>query len=450
MKKIFEICILLSFFALVSCKKDWLDVKPRDSQVVPTTIADAQALLDDNNNINLIYPTLELGSDDYELTYTSWLSAALVGWRNAYIWKSDIWEGDIQADWNNFYKYVFVSNVALETLGKIAVNNNNISSYNLAKGQALFVRAISNYHLATLYAKPYLQNTSNNDFGIPLRLSADINERSFRSTVQETYDQIIADAKASIPLLPVTPLFTTRPSKPAAYALLARVYLIRGENVNAEKYADSCLQLKNTLIDFNTLSLTSTLPIGRDNVETIYYSGFSNSTNLLAANLIVPSNVYQMYSANDLRKVIYFYTLNGKLTRKSSYTGTTSIFGGLAVDEVYLIRAEACARLGRTVDAMADLNSLLAKRFMGTYVPLTASNADAALSIILAERRKELIYRGLRWADLRRLNQDNRFAVTLVRVLNGENYTLPPNDKRYTYAIPEIEIRNYGMPQNER
>lgn len=450
MKPITKIYLLFASLFIFSCKKEWLDVKPRDSQVVPTTIADAQALLDNNATLNQIYSTGEISADDYELTYTTWLSFAVPAWRNAYSWSQDIWEGRAQGDWNNFYNKIFIANVALETLGKTTPNTSNMGSYNLAKGHALFVRGHTNYDLAVLFAKPYIANSANIGLGIPLRLSADVNEVAQRSTVQDTYNQIVADLKAAIPLLPVTPLFTTRPSRPAAYGLLARVYLTRGEYANAEHYADSCLQLKNALIDFNNLSLSSTTPIIRDNVETIYYSGLDNVGNLLIGNLIVPNNIFQLYSVNDLRKDIYFYTLNGRLTRKGSYTGTISAFGGLAVDEQYLIRAEARARQGRTNEAMDDLNTLLVKRYKPGFIALTATTADDALTTILSERRKELIYRGIRWSDLRRLNQDARFAITLTRTLNGVGYTLPPNDKRYTFALPEVEIRSYGLEQNER
>jgi hypothetical protein len=100
---------------------------------------------------------------------------------------------------------------------------------------------------------------------------------------------------------------------------------------------------------------------------------------------------------------------------------------------------------------MADLNALLIKRWKtGTFIPFTATNADDALAKILDERRKELVLRGTRWMDLRRLNKDSRFAKTVLRKLYGITYLLPPNDNRYTFYIPQSVIDISGIQQNQR
>ena len=100
---------------------------------------------------------------------------------------------------------------------------------------------------------------------------------------------------------------------------------------------------------------------------------------------------------------------------------------------------------------MADLNALLVSRWRtGTYVNKTAATAPDALAIVLTERRKGMVMRGTRWSDLRRLNQDVRFAKALSRTVNGRVYTLPPNDPRYTILIPQEAITNSSLPQNRR
>jgi len=100
---------------------------------------------------------------------------------------------------------------------------------------------------------------------------------------------------------------------------------------------------------------------------------------------------------------------------------------------------------------MSDLNTLLRKRWKtGTYTDMTATDANDALAKVLTERRKELLFRSLRWTDLRRLNKESRFAVTLKRTLNGQDYTLAPNDLRDGLLIPQEVLNREPMPQNPR
>src|SRR5690606_30895101 len=117
----------------------------------------------------------------------------------------------------------------------------------------------------------------------------------------------------------------------------------------------------------------------------------------------------------DLRKTLYFQK-NGddSYSFKGSYDGSAAFFIGLATDELYLIRAECSARSGNVADAMKDLNHLLEMRIKkDVFVPLLASNSESALDIILLERKKELLFRGTRWSDLRRLNNDPERMITI-------------------------------------
>ncbi len=69
------------------------------------------------------------------------------------------------------------------------------------------------------------------------------------------------------------------------------------------------------------------------------------------------------------------------------------------------------------------------------YSVLIAIDAEEAKVKVLQERRKELIFRGTRWSDLRRLNLEGA-GIGLNRIINGVTYTLPPNDARWVMLIP--------------
>ena len=141
---------------------------------------------------------------------------------------------------------------------------------------------------------------------------------------------------------------------------------------------------------------------------------------------------------------------NAAFIVKDEFGWSDGLFTGIATDEVYLTRAESYARAGNKTAALADLNTLLQARMKtGTFIPVAANSAAEALTIILQERRKELLMRCTRWMDIKRLNKEGA-AITLKRILNNQVYLLPPNDLRYAMAIPEYIIDITGMPQNPR
>lgn len=441
-----------------SCKKDFLDKKPDKSLLVPTTLTDFQTLLDNSDAIMNNIPGLEqIASDDFYTTDNGWLGLTTPEEKNSYLWKPDILEGGHDSDWTTSYQQVFYANVVLDGLKGITEDGTNQHTYDAIKGSALFYRALAFYELAQLYCKPYQVGSTTQDLGIPIRLSSDVNDKVGRGNLQQTYLQIVADLATAQNLLPENVPFKTRPCKAAALGLLARVYQTMQDYNNSAQYATACLKLKNTLLDFNSFPTTANrsfpvaLPNG-NNPEIIFYTemlGYGYNKSALTS---VDSNLYKSYNASDLRRLLFFNDRgNGIRTFKGSYSGNSGLFGGLATDEIYLIRAECFARLGNANAAMDDLNSLLVTRYKsGTYVKTIFTDANDALTIVLTERRKELLNRGLRWTDLKRLNLENQFAISLSRLIGGQTYTLPPNDKRYLFPIPDNEISQSGIQQNDR
>ncbi|RKR80561.1 SusD-like starch-binding protein associating with outer membrane [Mucilaginibacter gracilis] len=457
--KKFTYITLIITTCMSSCKKQdqFLATKPDQALSVPNTLADLRSLEENEAIFNLNEPALgEISSDDFYVLTSYWNNLSTLE-RNSYIWAKQIYNaGANVSDWSNAYSKVYNANVVLDALPNISYNNSQQDLYNQIKGTALFLRSYAFYDLVQTFAKPYDVITSTSDLGIPLRLSSDLNVKSTRATVKQCYDQILADLKTALPLLPPKITSQTQPSQVSAIALLARIYLATGDYISALKYADACLTQFNTLSDYNTLTTPTTTSINNTFVsEDIYHSTLNNYSILaVRRNVVVDSLLYASYDNNDLRKTKFFAILDGLLQFPrfvGSYDFNGNKYSGLATDEIYLIRAECYARSGNTTAAMSDLNTLLATRWKtGTYVPASAANADDALYRILLERRKELLYRGIRWTDLRRLNKEKRFAISLSRTVDGVSYTLPPNDPRYVLPIPDNEIQLSGIPQNER
>lgn len=442
---------------LNSCKKEFLDKKPATNLNVPTTLSDMQLLLDNTEMLNRSPAVGEASSDDYNISYEEWTNQYYPSDANTYVWSKEIWSGRTNVpDWNKPYTQVLYANVVLEQLENIKINAANHADYNNIKGSALFLRAWSFFDIAQVFSLPYDINTANTDLGIPLRLTADINVKTQRSSLEETYGQILSDAKKAKDLLinRSSQKNGNRPSKMAAFGLLSRIYLTMRDYPRSGTYADSALQISNTLMDYNTLDTGSTVPFNFNNVEVIYQNYLVDNGPLLylgiSSNYSVDTLLYKEYAPNDLRKVLYFYNNQGTINRKNNYSGALAVSNGLTTDEMLITRAECSVRDGHLKSALDDLNRLLGSRWItGTYVPYNTSVASEALEKILLERRKELIFRGLRWSDVRRLNKEGQ-NITLKRVLNGQVYTLLPNHPRYALPIPPDVISLSKIQQNDR
>lgn len=436
-----------------SCVKEWLEVKPDKALIVPNSVEDYQMLLDNsvlfNNNQSIGMG--EIGAGDFYLVFEVWESLLNRQEKSAYIWAptESFYGAEQSLDWVSGYKRILNANAILDGINKVRSTSNEQQSWNNVKGSALFFRAFDYFNLAQEYCIAYDVSTASSDLGMPLRIEYDINVKVKRSNLQQTYDRIIADLLTAADLLGTSPTYKTRPSKQAVYALLARAYLVMERYQEAGYYADLALQIQSDLLDYKTLNSRASYPFERFNTEVIFQSSFFYVI-FNTSRLIVNPDLYDSYSNQDCRKDLYFTENTYGMTFRGSYSGDRNLFGGLATDELYLIRAEVRARNNQLELALADLNLLRKKRWKSNYQDLTGNNALNILKFVLLERQKELAFRGIRWTDLRRLNKDNQFSVTLTRSMNGTTYNLRPNDKRYIIPIDAEEIRLNGIEQNER
>jgi hypothetical protein len=433
---------------LPSCKK-WLDAKPDKKLVIPSKVEDLQALLDQNEIMNFSSPSLgEMSTTDYWLTDTD--LASLSPQENAvYIWGGDIYYQGFPNDWSNAYNPVYFSNIVLEKIDGFQKTDQNKTAWDNVKGSALLFRGKSFLDAAWIWCKTYHTASELSDYGLPLRLSSDFNEKSVRSNLKETYARIIADLKASAPYLPAIPFHVMRPSKAAAYGYLARTYLSMRAYDSCLKYTQLAMAENHELLDYNSQSAATTYPFGRFSKEVIMHSSiqpaYYNLENSIAR---VDSQLYNSYDDKDLRKSLYYMPFgDGTYFYRGSYARRLP-FNGVAVNELYLMSAECRARAGDKQGALKDLNDLLINRYeTGSFIPYTAVDAAAALNLVLQERRKELIFHGLRWMDIKRLNKEGA-NITLQRKVNGQSILLTPNANRYAQPIPPDIIAITGMEQN--
>ena len=437
---------MLPFF---SCKK-YLDEKSDKSLVTPNTLDDLQGLLDDNIIMNSNTSGFgETSADDYFVSTDTYNSFGAID-QKSYIWNLKIYNNG--GDWAYEYNVIFNANYCLDELNQIKQTTVNQDQWNYIKGSSLFYRGYYFLNLIWDYGKAYDEDSSKNDLGIVLRLNSDPDAPSVRSSVANSYNQVISDLNEAAALLPDNSVHPMRPSKAAAFGALARTWLSMRNYDSAYKYADQTLKIQSDLLDYNSSDVNpgSYVPFAPFNKEIIFYSTQSGDYSpKLYFYASVDTVLYSSYEDNDLRKTVFFFSNNGYYGFKGDYGAALyPPYSGISTDEMFLVRAECLARQGNVAMAMNDLNTLLVKRYKtGTFVPLSVSNNEEALKEILLERRKELLMRGLRWIDIKRLNKEN-YQIIPERKIANQTYMLLPNSSYYALPLPDDIIRITGMHQN--
>jgi len=455
LKKISSAVIFFTVLLIITSCTKYLDIQSNDEQIIPKDLESLQKLMDNSVKMNTgVAAYGEVSADDYYIGKTTY--DMLLDWeKKTYIWQND--QSVFDNDWSKGYTPVYVTNLVLEQVQKLNPAANELASRNQVLGSALFYRSNQYLSLLWTFAKAYDPSTASTDLGIVLRSSSDFNEKSVRSSVKVCYDRVIQDLRTAIDLLPDQATHVMRPSKLATYGLLARTYLSMAKYDSAYYFADKVLEIKDDLLDYNNpaeVTITSNFPFTRFNKEVLAHFQLTSSS--IFANyggIYVDTLLYNSYSQDDLRKQAYFLPEGSVYaTMKGNYFGQppfgTFFFGGLAIDEFYLIRAECLARIGKLAEAQADLNKLLLKRYKtGTLQPYALTDQDAVLQLLLKERRKELLLRGLRWMDIKRLNLEGA-NITIKRKIDNKEYMLLPNVNRFALPLPIDIIRETGMPQN--
>jgi len=475
--------IIFSIIALSSCEKDFLDIKPK-GKVIPQSTDDYRKILDlvVQNNVGLIPTILRTYgitfylSDDYQIFDTASYDALLTTDRyEKYTWAKDgyLYKEDAEdIDWQAMYAQIYIANSVIngvpDASGPESVKKTLIA-------EAKVHRAFCYLALVNIYAKHYSSSASS-DLGVPLRLDILLTISLERATVEEVYDQIIKDLEDAAEDLPASQDYNHRPTKAAAYGLLARTYLYQGNYAEALNYANLCLDIQDHLYDLNVEMIIDTINDERYdgtnmfNFENTFTSwmdeeiilhkttctrtsgGSSYHYSYMVTTPEVVENLYD--TLNDLRFRLKFEKRNEDEYYTAAEVGNRWSNGyypvvGVTVPEILLTRAECNARLDHYQDAMDDINAIREKRLKSdAYAPLTASSREEAVEIVLLERRRELWGRGLRWFDLKRLNAIENANITIERSFTGQQ--LVPGDSHWVMPIANLYItQNPEIVQNE-
>ncbi|WP_236979884.1 RagB/SusD family nutrient uptake outer membrane protein [Membranihabitans maritimus] len=448
MKK-YILLLLLTILFTTSCT-DYLKEKPEKSLVVPKTMEDLDRLTNNIQVFNISQPGVGiLTSDDLMTTDEGWSGLSSYVERNAYIW--DYSKGlENVGEWIIDFRRVYYANIVLEELELHHIDKKGTMIYNMIRGRALFYRAMAYFNLVSLFAQPYEQEKAGQILGLPLRDTPNIDKQYARSSLEDTYQFILEDLETAVDLLPDVASWKSQPSQSVAQALLSRVYLQMGNFTKALEWVEKVAWDNYELLDFNSLDSLERYPIQYPNKEIMYYGVAANYRFQDNELIFIRPELIDQYSKFDLRRSLFFTeNEDGYFNYRGSYLGEDDIFGGISLNELYLIRSECLVRKESVEEGLSYLNELLEKRYRnGSYKPYSGLSKEEALDRVLEERRKELVFRITRWLDLRRLNREPGHEVTIIRMVNDQTYQLLPHSNGYVFPIPVDEINLTGIQQN--
>lgn len=141
----------------------------------------------------------------------------------------------VNAFWSTSYKIIAGTN---HLINRVAEGESEMGDEIIAEN--LYLRSLMYFYLTNVFGKPYNQGAEAN-LAVPLNLADDPFEVLPRNTVKEVYDQVEQD------LLKAESLFNTFKGNVygnvyATQALLARLYLYKGDNAKAIAYANKVLE----------------------------------------------------------------------------------------------------------------------------------------------------------------------------------------------------------------
>lgn len=402
---------------------------------------------------------------------------------------------EVEGVWAGHYGAIKNYNIAIANADLVPEDAAFKANADLLKGIALFARASSYLTLARHWGPAYDPATADTDPCVPLILVYDQLEKPVRASVQEVYDQILADLdEAEILLEGVVGAPRSQvPTIDAVYALKARYYIDTQDYLSAIDYAEMVISspagyaLASSedamFVEYTAeqgaepiLQLYSSKAEGL--VGNTYYTaaGKDDYTKYFSPYYIPTKALVTSYDKADLRFKNWYIMTNENFTNASltltekpvyplkvegtyyggvyvfqKYRGNPALYDGdvengahsaktILIGEMYLIAAEA---------ACMDEDEPLAKSYLNELQKARqAVLTDGSLESVKNEWFKETVGEGLRlscikrWGDGLDARTEQDGAKNLVMTTAGfTDRVLSADSHVFNWPIPTYEIQ---------
>lgn len=423
MKKKLIFTTVLTSFLFVACDS-FLEVEPKDSVSDEITIVDESSA---ETAVRGIYSALRADAYyGYSFQLLGFFSADNIVYRGSQTVHQTLTNHTVRSDlaaletaWNQIYNAINRANHVIAKVPDLPTTTSfTEATKNQLIGEAYFIRALAYFDLARTWG------------GVQLVLTPTASASSLpqvkRSSLEETYDQVLADLEQAVELLPAT-TNRIRATKKTAWALLARYYLYQKKWTEAITYATyiiddvSNYELVRPYQSFYANNTSNT----KESVFELYYD--VNNPNSQAGQWLASANggtawirpsqaIYNLLTApntgGDRSALVYATStatdpnvLIGNLYYRTDRTDPAFL---IRTAELYLIRAEALTERDAAddnINALADLNAI---RDRANISLLTTADVPTKADLLLAvenEKRVEFALENHRWYDLVRTDR---------------------------------------------
>lgn len=457
MKKIYF--IILVAMSLVSCDK-YLDIKPY-GKTVPKTPEEFSALLHSHlndmdeggstgfmDNVSTIV-SLDAGcGDDFEACLTANSGQGLP------FYVGNLVGGTYAASkYEQLYQVIRDCNIVIDNL-----DDDGTKAANTILATAYGLRAVCYYQLLRYFCEAPEKDNMDNQLGLALVQTFNLEDRPLRSSMQATVDFIEADLKKSINYHSTDALY--RFTEPVCKGYLARLYFWTEQWSKVLPLTAELLKAY-PILQINNYKEVMGMPfkVGSNQLIKAYSTSSGNNQDFLATTTEIkyrPVSIrfLNSFSVSDTAKDVRykFYVTPERVAVKT-------FFCGLRSEELKLMQAESYYHLGKTNEALAELNDLRLARVkdaqawtMATLPPANSYEViqedaegkplNPLISAILQERRKELFLEGDRFFELKRNGTPEFWTAYQSMKYTTRKYM-------YTFPIPIAEIEKIsGLKQN--